>query len=207
MATAFDFGQLEASRREAVGPSSAAARAALLIEQAQANAVQIEAEAAARGREQGYAEGVSLALAEAEPARAALEQAVRALEAVRDEFAEQGERRAVELAVAIAEKILGAAFEVDQARICDVVAGALRRAVARDHVVLEVNPDDLEVVRGAADDVAAKLGGVHRIEVVAERRVGRGGCIVRTGSGEVDARIETQLERAAEVLRESLGDA
>lgn len=206
MATAFDFGQLEASRREATGPSSASARAALIIEQAYEAAAQIESEAAARGREQGYAEGAQLAIAEVEPARASLEEAARALHQAQEAYVDRAEGRAVELAIAIAEKIVGATFELDPSRVCDVVAGALRRAVARDHVVLEVNPDDLEVVRRSAEDVAARLGGVHQIEVVAERRVGRGGCIVRTGSGEVDARIATQLDRAAEVLRESLGD-
>ena len=39
----------------------------------------------------------------------------------------------------------------------------------------------------------------------AERRVGRGGCIVRTPVGDVDARVETKLERAREVVADALG--
>jgi flagellar biosynthesis/type III secretory pathway protein FliH len=35
--------------------------------------------------------------------------------------------------------------------------------------------------------------------------VARGGCIVRTPVGDVDARVETKLERAAEVITAALG--
>ena len=41
----------------------------------------------------------------------------------------------------------------------------------------------------------------------AERRVARGGAIVRTPDGEVDARVETKLERAREVVEAALGSA
>ena len=34
--------------------------------------------------------------------------------------------------------------------------------------------------------------------------MGRGGAIVRSQAGEIDARVETKLERAREILREEL---
>ena len=37
-----------------------------------------------------------------------------------------------------------------------------------------------------------------------QQRVPPGGCVVRTADGEIDARVETQLARATELLRESL---
>ena len=70
-----------------------------------------------------------------------------------------------------------------------VVTGALRRTTVRDQLVLEVHPDDFELVRDAAEDLADRVGGIHRIDVVAERRVDRGGCVVRTVEGEIDAGI------------------
>ncbi len=76
-----------------------------------------------------------------------------------------------------------------------VVAGALLRTTDRDHLVLEVNPGDFELVRDAASELAARLGGINRMEVVSERRVGRGGCVVRTEEGEIDARIASQIDR------------
>jgi flagellar assembly protein FliH len=84
------------------------------------------------------------------------------------------------------------------------VRGGLRRLIEREHVVVMVHPDDLETLRSSVDSLKAQLGGIGSMEVQAERRVGRGGAIVRTTSGEVDGRLETQLERARATLVEAL---
>ena len=66
-----------------------------------------------------------------------------------------------------------------------------------------VNPEDLELVRAADGELKATLGGIGELDVQAERRVARGGAIVRTATAEVDGRLETQLERAREALLEA----
>jgi flagellar biosynthesis/type III secretory pathway protein FliH len=63
----------------------------------------------------------------------------------------------------------------------------------------------MEIVSEAMERIRASLGGIEHCVVEAERRVARGGCIVRTPVGDVDARIETKLERAAEVVSAVLG--
>ena len=68
-----------------------------------------------------------------------------------------------------------------------------------------VHPEDLELVREAMDEMRATLGGIEHCEVQAERRVSRGGAIVRTQDGDVDARVETKLQRAREVIAHALG--
>src|SRR4051812_38477124 len=136
------------------------------------------------------------------PAAAALEQAAEALLEERAAAAGALERHAVELALLIAEKALQAALEGQPERVADVVEGAMRPLGEREDVVLHVNPVDVDVVTEALDG-ASEAGG-RRIEVLEERRVPRGGAVLRTSVGEVDARLETKLERAAEVLREEL---
>ena len=66
-------------------------------------------------------------------------------------------------------------------------------------------PAHFELVREAMDEMRATLGGIEHCEVQAERRVGRGGAIVRTQDGDVDARVETKLQRAREVVEGALG--
>ena len=87
----------------------------------------------------------------------------------------------------------------------DAVQGALRGIVERERITVLVNPDDMEIVSEAIEGVKASLGGIEHCVVEAERRVARGGCIVRTPVGDVDARVETKLERAAEVISAALG--
>jgi flagellar assembly protein FliH len=138
------------------------------------------------------AEARAEAAAELEPIREALDGAIKAFDQARDELVAIAEQRAVELALALTDKILHTALEVDPSLVVSVATGALRRVVHGERVVLEVNPEDVELVEEA-------LGG--RVEVAPERRVPRGGCVVRTSEGEIDARIDEQLARAADVLR------
>jgi len=104
---------------------------------------------------------------------------------------------------------VGGALSARPETVLDVVGGALLRTSTRHRLVIEVNPEDLELVSGSAEGLAARLGGVQRLDVVAERRVERGGCIVRTEEGEIDARIGSQLERLGELMTEAgrRGDA
>jgi len=119
--------------------------------------------------------------------------------------ADQLEVHSVELALFLAEKIVGGALAVEPSRVVEAVRGALRGIVERERVTVLVHPEDLELVREAMDEMRATLGGIEHCEVQAERRVGRGGAIVRTQDGDVDARVETKLQRAREVVEGALG--
>jgi flagellar biosynthesis/type III secretory pathway protein FliH len=71
-------------------------------------------------------------------------------------------------------------------------------------VTLVVNPEDLELLSDAIVGLQSELGGVEHCNVQADRRVGRGGVIVRTEAGELDATIDAQLSRAREVVATAL---
>ena len=172
-----------------------------LLARAEAEAEMVRAAAQAEGYEAGRAE----ALAALSPALEALQTAVAAAREERIAAADQLEVHSVELALFLAEKIVGGALAVEPARIVEAVRGALRGIVERERVTVLVHPDDLELVREAIDEMRAALGGIEHCEVQAERRVGRGGAIVRTQDGDVDARVETKLQRAREVVEGALG--
>lgn len=205
MSASFVFEQLEA-KGEVVGLSASPhERSAQIVAEAQARAVEIEAQARDAGFEAGRLEGMRQAQAESEASLAAIAAAVAGLDAVRDTETERIERRAIELAISLAERIVHGALDAEPERIHDVVAGALRRVVDRDRLTIEVSPDDVERVRAWCDS-QTELDSV-RVDVRAERRVPRGGCVVRTQDGEVDARVAEQLDTAREVLRDLLAAA
>jgi flagellar biosynthesis/type III secretory pathway protein FliH len=168
-----------------------------------------EAQAAAE-RDSAHAEGLASgraeALAAAAPALDALAAATGEVRAAQAALADRLEAHAVELALLLAEKIVGASVAVSPELVLEAVRGALRGIVEREHVTILVHPEDLELVRTAMDDMRASLGGIEHCEVQAERRVRPGGAIVRTAEGEVDATLETKLARAREVLEHELAN-
>jgi flagellar biosynthesis/type III secretory pathway protein FliH len=192
LAETFEFGSLEAPAHLIVETGTPEERLRA-----------IAAETRRRAREEGYSEGLAEARAQTASAIDALAAAEQGIRSREEEFLRAAERSAVELAIAIAEKIVGGPMAARPEAVLDVVAGALLRTASRHRLAIEVNPDDLELVAESAERLAAKLGGVQRLDVVAERRIERGGCIVRTEEGEIDARIGSQLERVAELLAEA----
>ena len=193
MAETFEFGALEAPAHLIGEPGTAEDRLRM-----------IAIETRRRAHEDGLADGLAEAGERIGSALACLAAAEAAIRELEDEFLRAAERSAVELAIAIAEKIVGGTVEARPEKVLDVVGGALLRTAARHRLVIEVNPDDLELVSENAEGLAAKLGGVQRLDVVAERRIERGGCIVRTEEGEIDAQIEEQLARAGEIAADLL---
>jgi flagellar assembly protein FliH len=157
-------------------------------------------------RAQGFAEGHGVGFAEGTAQIAAEQEALRAattaLSVDRSQLADRAERAAVELALRIAEQVVRASLVAQPDLIVENVEGALRRLMDRERVLVLVHPDDLETVRTALGPIAEELGG--GFEAQAERRVSRGSAVLRTVDGEIDATIETKLQRVREVLDDEL---
>lgn len=202
----FAFEQLPPSpsvprRMDAAGARNEA-EAVLAAARAEADAIRDRARV--EGHAEGYEAGRADAAMQAAPAVQALAVILEQAQAERERVAEDMEEAAVGLALQIADKALTGAITAQPERVVDVVRGALRCLVERKHVTILVSPDDLEIVREAIDGLVRQLGGIEHLEVQEERRVHRGGAIVRSTSGEIDARLETKLERARDLLHAEL---
>jgi flagellar biosynthesis/type III secretory pathway protein FliH len=197
--TEFSFEALEAPA-EVAGTHAEADAVMAALASAEADADTLRATA----REEGLLEGREEALAALTPALEALAQASEAVQASQHQRAERLEAHAVDLALFLAEKVIGGALAVEPDRVVEAVRGALRGIVERERITVLVHPEDLELVRDAMDGLRTTLGGIEHCEVQAERRVSRGGAVVRTPDGDVDARVETKLQRAREVVEAAL---
>ncbi|HTU80441.1 MAG TPA: FliH/SctL family protein [Solirubrobacteraceae bacterium] len=195
----YAFEQLEPS---APPPRDAGAR---MLAQASAAAEAIRERARAEGHAAGLAAGHEQGAAEIAAASAALAQAARGIEELGEQAMRALETDAIELALALAAKILAGALQARPELVVEVVQGALRRIADRRRITVLVNPADLEHVRAAVGQITSRGSGVELCEVLSEERVLAGSAVVRTAEGEVDASVHTQLERAREVAGMALG--
>jgi len=194
---AYAFEQLEA-------PPGGVASPAELLASAWVQAEEIRAQARAEGEAQGRAEGLAAARDEVAAAIDALGQSLAGVQAMRAELIEALEHDAVELAFRLGEQVIAGVIDVQPERVIDVARNALRRVTDRCRVILVVNPADLELLRAAVTGLQAELGGIEHCDVQSDRRVARGGAILRTEAGEIDVTIDSQLERAREIVAATL---
>jgi flagellar assembly protein FliH len=120
------------------------------------------------------------------------------------------ERTVVQLAVTIAELIVKREVSIDREIVLREAREALRRVVGVQQVTLRVNPFDIELVRGQKAHLAAGSESIRDLRIEPDEAVARGGCIVESDSGNVDARLSTQLRNIEMALldagREGHGD-
>jgi flagellar biosynthesis/type III secretory pathway protein FliH len=105
------------------------------------------------------------------------------------------------LAVRIAEKILGRQLTIDPAAVVDVTAEALRHAGEPRELVVRCATEDLEALERGKPRLVERCRAAQAVRFVADDRVARGGCIIETELGVVDARLSTQLDAIERALR------
>lgn len=174
-------------------------RALEIVGQAQAEAARLEAQA----RESGYGDGVALgkaaADAEAETMIRTMRELVESARAERRDLITSAEPELVRLALAIAERVVHQHIALEHSVVVDNVRQALTRLVTREVVTVRVNPADLEIMREHRDAIVTSTD-VEHLRVVEDQRVDRGGVVIETDSGTIDAKIATQLREARRAI-------
>ena len=133
---------------------------------------------------------------------ARLDALVATLGEERREFFDRVEPEVVRLASAIAEKIIGEEMELRPERVVDLVREAMKRLRDREALRIRLSPQDMDLVKEARDDLIGSVDGVRKLELVEDRRVDRGGCVIESENGALDARVKTQMAEIERVLGE-----
>ncbi len=190
-----------------------------MLEQAEADAAKIRQEA----REQGFAEGRQQGLRQADEligkrageladqtSREKLATTLPAMQGVadalvveRDSWLAEWEATAVRLAAAIAGRIVRRRIEYEPEAVRDMIRSALQLAVGTAHIRIKLHPEDVALLGAHAAEVTRAMASCGEVEIVQDASIARGGCLVETRHGAIDARVETLLDRiAAELLED-----
>ncbi len=168
-----------------------------VVEDAHAAAEAILAEARARGASAGAA-ALEEARRDADTALAARWVALRQRE---HEAAGRDEDRVIAVAVALAERLLGASLALEPSRIVDVARTVLDEARGARRAVIEAHPLD-------AGELRQRLTGgdldLQSIEVRSDEALARGELRLHTDLGTIDARLAPRFERLTAALRDAL---
>lgn len=118
------------------------------------------------------------------------------LAARRKALIEEVQPQAVRLAIAIAGRLVMRELETDAPVALAAAREALQGISSADVVRIRLNPNDRERL---ADALRGELGG-DGVEITADGSVGRGGCVVDTRFGTIDATIDTRWAKMVAAL-------
>jgi flagellar assembly protein FliH len=143
--------------------------------------------------EKTSAEGLATALP-------ALRSVAESLALERDRWLAEWEATAVHLAAAIAERLLGRELQKNPDLALNLIREALGLAVGAPRIRVRLHPGDAALLGAQAAEVVRALAACGEAEVVPDNSLTRGGCLIDTQHGQIDARIETLLDRIAAQL-------
>jgi flagellar biosynthesis/type III secretory pathway protein FliH len=155
----------------------------------------------ARAKEEGHAaaaEATRLARLEVDAQLAARWIALREAEGRR---IESDAERIVPIAVALAERLLGASLELHPDRIARLAAVVLSEARGARRAIVEAHPDDADALR---EQLGTAGLDAHALEIRSDVSLARGALRLHTDVGTIDAQLAPRLERLADALRDAL---
>ena len=108
------------------------------------------------------------------------------------------------LAVTIAGKVVGSIAERDQELVLDSIKKSLPLLLEKSKLKIKVAPEQESFVNEHLEQIIASDRDLKEIQVEADRRILRGGCILETSSGRVNSGLEKQLEILEKELSKKL---
>ena len=149
-----------------------------------------------QGREEGFKEGKLEVERLIDRMHVVLDRAMDK----RAEILEQTEAQVVELVLLIARKVVKTISENQKNVVLSNIAQALRKLKTRSDVIVRVNLADLQLTTEHAKDFIETAENAKKLSIVEDSGVDRGGCIIETDFGEIDARIQSQLHELEEKI-------
>ncbi len=148
-------------------------------------------------RAEGYAEGLTRGLAETEQANKRMKQLIESFGYTLDNLDFHLAEMVLDLALDVARQVVTGELSARPEHILDVVNLALKQmAESSREARLLLNPEDAVLVRPHLDQVLDK----NRLRIVEDVRIVRGGCMIETSQGDLDATLPTRWRQVVQVL-------
>jgi flagellar assembly protein FliH len=101
------------------------------------------------------------------------------------------EREVAKLSIAVAKKIVHREVQIDKDIIHSLVHVALGHVMEKTPVVVHVNPADYEYLSTLKADLSQAES--RNVSLAPDKSIERGGCLIETDCGDIDARLEEKF--------------
>ncbi len=151
-------------------------------------------------RAEAYAEGLAAGRAESEQSCARMKQLVESFGDTLDNLDFRLADMVLELALDIARQVVAGELAAHPERILEIVNLALKQMVESTREArLLLNPEDAALVRPHLEQVLDKA----RLRIVEDVRIVRGGCLIESPHGDIDATLPARWRQVVQVLGSS----
>jgi flagellum-specific ATP synthase len=156
----------------------------------------------------GYAEAKEETLSDEKkrqkPIEALLDASGRALEDHMCRIRQSIQNVVIEGAVAMAGDILRHEINERPDHAVQMMRKAMQMVHGQACIKIKANPVDGETVRHLLNEQIQESDAVDKVEIVADKSIESGGCLIETDFGSIDARLDQQLNTVASQLKHQI---
>ena len=165
----------------------------LMLRQARMKAAEIEKEAYEKGFSEGERAGRETGEKMVEAVLKQYTQTLEELKGLRRSLLTGSEREVVRLSLEVAKKVVKREVCVDEELILALVRVALSRLADQSVMTVRVHPKDCQSILHFRESPGHRDSWHDGIKLVEDPLITRGGCLIETDSGVIDARVEEQF--------------
>ena len=122
---------------------------------------------------------------------------------LRQKIIEEAEQDILHLVFAIAEKVIAQEAQQNKTIVISVIKEAIQGITARDGMKVHLSPQDFLNITEIKEDLQTEMEGINDILFEEDPGIKPGGVIIETPFGEVDARLNQQLQEIKSRLEET----
>ena len=122
---------------------------------------------------------------------------------VREKIVRESEKQMVELILIISRKVIKDEIIERKEIVINNIREALGRIKDRDRIDIRVNFADLELTTAHKNEIIKMMESLRKVNIYEDTRVDRGGVIIETDVGVIDARISSQLTEIEQAIRDA----
>jgi flagellar assembly protein FliH len=184
-----------------------------ILQLAFVEAEQLKKDAKAIGKSEGLAnglaEGKSQAVKDVEVRTSGLvdnlQNMLTSISLAKEKIIEEYKNNLLRLAITIAEKVIKERLSISiEEPLLGNLEEAMRLLAKREEVEIVLNKDDVDVLEEYIPGFQKMYMDLGKVTILADEKIMRGGCVIKTKEAVVDATIETQISEIAKKIFSTL---
>lgn len=106
----------------------------------------------------------------------------------------EAETEIMELVLQIADKVIGQELTQNNEVIMSLIKQAIQKCAFKDKLTIRVSEEDYSFVNANKDKIIMLTEGINDLDINCDKALPKGGCVVETPAGEINAGINVQMK-------------
>ncbi len=134
-------------------------------------------------------------------------EATEGLKQIQREFYKRVEGEILDLVMATTRKVVQKEVDSEKDTVLGILKEAIGKTIDRENIRVRINPSDYDFIHGHKPEIVQANDGIRQLVIEKDESVSRGGAIVETDYGTIDASIDRRLDEVEKNMRRQLSGA